>query len=120
VHPAKPKVGLRTTRSRRDVAHRHHRLRLLDGTCLNLHAVIDNFSRRILAWRVADAFAPVNSVGELVEASRGAAPAATTPVMLEDACVENANAEVDELITTGRPAAVESAGTWFRRESRGS
>jgi transposase InsO family protein len=29
-------------------------IRLLDGTRSYLHAVIDNFSRRILAWRVAD------------------------------------------------------------------
>jgi putative transposase len=29
-------------------------IRLLDGTRAYLHAVIDNFSRRILAWRVAD------------------------------------------------------------------
>jgi len=63
--------------------------------------VIDNFSRRILAWRVADTFAPLNSVAVLVEASRGATPSATTPVVLADAGVENVNAQVDDLITTG-------------------
>jgi transposase InsO family protein len=30
-------------------------IRLLDGTRAYLHAVIDNFSRRILGWRVAAA-----------------------------------------------------------------
>ena len=30
-------------------------IRLLDGTRAYLHAVIDNFSRRILAWRVVEA-----------------------------------------------------------------
>jgi hypothetical protein len=30
---------------------------MLHGTRAYLHAVIDKFSRRILAWRVADAFA---------------------------------------------------------------
>jgi hypothetical protein len=30
--------------------------------------LIDNFSRRILAWRVADTFAPVNSVTVLLDA----------------------------------------------------
>src|SRR4030095_15302279 len=74
---------------------------LLDGTRAYLHAVIDNFSRRILAWRVADPFAPVNSVTVLVEASRGATPSETTPVVLADAGVENVNAQVDDLITTG-------------------
>jgi putative transposase len=48
-------------------------IRLLDGTRAHLDAVIDNFSRRILAWRVAETFAPVNSVAVLVDATRGAA-----------------------------------------------
>src|SRR6185295_11051488 len=76
-------------------------IRLLDGSRVYLHAVIDNFSRRILAWRVAETFAPANSVAVLVEAGQGATPSATTPVVLADAGVENVNAQVDELITTG-------------------
>jgi len=76
-------------------------IRLLDGTRVYLPAVIDNFSRRILAWRVADRFAPVNSVVVLTEASRGATPSETTPVGLADAGVENVNAQVDDLITPG-------------------
>ena len=63
--------------------------------------MIENFSRRILAWRVADTFAPVNSVAVLVEASRGATPSDTTPVVLADAGVENVNAQIDALISTG-------------------
>jgi hypothetical protein len=66
-----------------------------------LHAVIDNVSRRILAWRVADTFAPVNSVVVLLEAGRGATRSASAPVVLADAGVENVNAQVDELIATG-------------------
>jgi putative transposase len=50
VHPAKPKVGLRTTRADEmwhiDITF----IRLLDGIRAYLHAVIDDFSRRILAW----------------------------------------------------------------------
>ncbi len=76
-------------------------IRLLDGTRAYLHAVIDNFSRRILAWRVADTFAPGNSVAVLLEASRGATSSDTTPVVLADSGVENVNAQVDELINTG-------------------
>jgi putative transposase len=76
-------------------------IRLLDGTRAYLHAVIDNFSRRILAWRVAETFAPANSVAVLVEASRTATPSETTPAVLADAGVENVNAQVDELITAG-------------------
>jgi transposase InsO family protein len=76
-------------------------IRLLDGTRAYLHAVIDNFSRRILAWRVADTVAPVNSVAVLLEASRGATGSASAPVVLADAGVENVNAQVDELIDSG-------------------
>jgi transposase InsO family protein len=76
-------------------------IRLLDGTRAYLHAVIDNFSRRILAWRVADTFAPVNTVAVLLDASRGATSSDTTPVVLADAGVENVNAQVDDLITMG-------------------
>jgi len=83
------------------VAHRHHVIRLLDGTRAYLHAVIDNFSRRILAWRVADTFAPVNSVTVLLDASRAAAPSGTAPIVSADAGVENVNAQVDELIHAG-------------------
>ena len=74
VHPAKPKVGLRTTRADEMWHIDTTVIRLLDGTRAYLHAVIDNFSRRILAWRVADTFAPVNSVAVLLEASQGATP----------------------------------------------
>src|SRR6202790_4717808 len=101
VHPAKPKIGLRTTRADEMWHIDPTGIRLLDGTRAYLHAVIDNFSRRILAWRVADTFAPVNSVTVLLEASRAAAPSETTPVVLADAGIENVNAQVDDLIATG-------------------
>jgi putative transposase len=101
VHPAKPKVGLRTTRANEMWHIDTTVIRLLDGSRAYLHAVIDNFSRRILAWRVAETFAPANSVAVLVEAGRHATPSETTPVVLADAGVENVNAQVDELITTG-------------------
>ena len=101
VHPAKPKIGLRTTRADEMWHIDTTVIRLLDGTRTYLHAVIDNFSRRILAWRVADTCAPVNSVAVLLDASRGAASAETPPVVLADGGVENVNAQVDALITTG-------------------
>jgi hypothetical protein len=100
-HPAKPKVGLLTSRADEMWHIDTTVIRLLDGPRTYPHAVIDNFSRRILAWRVADTFAPVNSVAVLVEARRGATPSQTTPVVLADAGVENVNAQVDHLITTG-------------------
>ena len=101
VHPAQPKIGLRTTRADEMWHIDTTVIRLLDGTRAYLHAVIDNFSRRILAWRVADTFSPVNSVAVLFDASRAAASSDTAPVVLADAGVENVNAQVDELIRAG-------------------
>ena len=69
VHPAKPKVGLRTTRPDETWHIDTTVIRLLDGTRVYLHAVIDNFSRRILAWRVVDTFSPGNTVAVLLDAS---------------------------------------------------
>ena len=43
----------------------------------------------------------MNSVAVLLDASRTATPSDTAPVVLADAGVENVNAQVDELITTG-------------------
>ena len=43
----------------------------------------------------------MNRVAVLVEAGRAATSSETTPVVLADAGVENVNAEVDTLITTG-------------------
>ena len=101
VHPATPKVGLRTTRPDEMWHLDTTVIRLLDGTRAYLHAVIDNFSRRVLAWRVAETFAPPNSVAVLLDATRGAVGLTTAPVVLADAGVENVNAAVDALIETG-------------------
>ena len=90
VNPAKPKVGLRTTRADEMWHIDTTVIGLLDGTRAYVHAVIDNFSRRIFAWRVADTFAPVNSVA-----------VCSTPVVLADAGVENVDAQADALISTG-------------------
>jgi len=53
VHPAKPKVGIRASRPN-EIWHVDTTLiRLLDGSRAFLHAVVDNFSRRIFAWNFA-------------------------------------------------------------------
>jgi hypothetical protein len=101
MHPAKPKVGLRTMRPNEMWHIDTTVIRLLDGSRAYVHAVIDNFSRRILAWRVAETFAPVNGVAVLVEASQATTPSTSTPVVVADAGVENVNAQVDDLIASG-------------------
>jgi hypothetical protein len=75
-------------------------IRLLDGTRAYVHAVIDNFSRRILASRVADTFAPVNSAAVLLDASPGATPSDHPSGVGRCRC-QNVNAQVDALISTG-------------------
>lgn len=63
--------------------------------------MIDNFSRRVLAWRVSERFDPANTVTSLIEAARNMAPAGTRTAVLVDAGVKNVNAKVDELIDSG-------------------
>ena len=101
VHPAKPKVGIRASVPN-EIWHIDTTvIRLLDGTRAYLHAVIDNFSRRVLASTVSERFDPANTVAILIEAARSMAPAGTQPTVLADAGVENANAKIDELIDSG-------------------
>jgi putative transposase len=83
------------------VAHRHHVIRLLDGTRASLHAVIDHCSRRVLAWGGADTVGPVTSVAVRLEASRGATRSTSAPVVVADAGVEHVTAQVDDLVDTG-------------------
>jgi len=101
VHPESPTVGIRATRPN-DIWHTDTTIiRLLDGTKAYLHAVIDNFSRRILSWRLADRFEVGNSVALLLEAGRGVLRAGDPPTLLADSGVENKNGAVDELIESG-------------------
>jgi len=58
IHPAKPKVGIRAFVPN-EIWHVDTTLiRLLNGSHVYLHAVIDSFSRRILSWRVSGTFEP--------------------------------------------------------------
>jgi hypothetical protein len=101
VHPAKPKHGVRASKPD-ELWHIDMTLiRLLDGTKVYLHAVIDNFSRRILAWRVTENFSVATTVTILQEADRGAATRDESPTLVADAGVENVNSEVDGLIESG-------------------
>jgi hypothetical protein len=48
IHPAQPKIGIRASRPNQIWHIDTTVIRLLDGSRAYLHAVIDNFSRRIL------------------------------------------------------------------------
>ncbi len=99
VHPAKPKVGIRASRAN-EIWHVDTTLiRLLDGRRAYLHAVIDNFSRRILAWRVAESFHPGVTAQLLLDASN--IMTSEKPLLLVDGGVENFNSAMDEVVESG-------------------
>jgi transposase InsO family protein len=99
VHPAKPKVGIRATRAN-EIWHVDTTfIRLLDGSKVYLHAIIDNFSRRVLAWRVNDSFVPAVTADLLIEAAREIED--TRPQVLVDGGVEIYSSAVDKLVDSG-------------------
>jgi len=71
---------------------------LLDGTNAYLHAVIDNFSRRILAWALEERLGAGGTCRILLEAGRhlGTRPGETTVVA--ESGMENVNGNVDALL----------------------
>ena len=71
VHPAKPKTVLRATRPNEYWQIDATVIRLTTGIRIYLQAVIDNFSRRILAWRVSDTLSSATTRELLIEASKG-------------------------------------------------
>jgi len=73
-------------------------IRLLDDTKCYLHAVIDNFSRRILSWRLAKRLGPLTTCEILNEAGKNLG---LTPTVIADSGVENVNAGVDQLMDEG-------------------
>jgi putative transposase len=94
LYPCKPKVGLRT-RAPNEAWHLDVTIiKLLDGTKAYVHAVIDNFSRRILAWTVADHLDPMNTRDVLNTAATNLGASARAAVFM-DSGVENLNGEVD-------------------------
>ena len=101
VHPEKPRVGIRAAKPNQYWHIDTSVIRLLDGTRAYLQAVIDNFSRKILAWKVSDRLEPGNTVSVLLEAARHLVPSEGPPTLLTDGGVENVNAGVDELIESG-------------------
>ena len=101
VCPQKPTLGLRATKPNEywhiDVT----LFRLLDGSRVYLHAVIDNYSRRILAWKAALRLEPQATCHVLLEASSNL-PANNTATVVADSGVEIVNGQVDSLLAFGR------------------
>jgi transposase InsO family protein len=100
LYPARPKLGLRTQAPNQAWHIDVTILKLLDGTKAYVHAVIDNYSRRILAWTVADHLDPMNTHDVLSKAAANLKPSTTAEVFM-DSGVENLNGEVDPLFERG-------------------
>ena len=71
---------------------------MLDGTKAYLHAVVDNFSRRILAWALEERLGAGGTRRILLEAGRhlGTRPVETT--VMADSGTKNVNGNVDALL----------------------
>ena len=99
LYPPKPKVGFRATAPNETWHVDATIIKLLDGTKAYLHAVIDNYSRRILAWTVAETLNPMNTCYVLQQAAAGLSESETKVYM--DSGVENLNKDVDKLLEGG-------------------
>jgi len=73
-------------------------IRLLDGTKAYLHAVIDNFSRRILAWTLEERLGAGETCRILLEAGRHLGSRAAETTVMTDSGAENVNGNVDALL----------------------
>ena len=101
VYPAKPKVGLRASEPNQywhiDVAV----IRLIDGTKLYLHAVLDNFSRRILAWHLGEKLSPLTTCKILADAAKHLPTPPPEVAVITDSGIENVNSTVDDALGSG-------------------
>jgi transposase InsO family protein len=100
LYPARPKVGLRALAPNEAWHVDVTIIKLLDGTKAYVHAVIDNFSRRILAWIVAEHLDPMNTCDVLRTAAEHIG-ATTKASVFMDSGVENLNGTVDRVFDGG-------------------
>ncbi len=98
VYPAKPKVGTRANAPNElwpiDVT----LIRLRDGSKATLQAVIDNFSRRIMAWTLEERLGEGGACQILLKAGRPLGTGAVETPVMTDSGTENVNRNVDALL----------------------
>jgi len=102
LYPAKPKEGIRASKPN-DYWHIDLTIiKLLDGTRTYLHALLDNFSRRILAWKLTTRLEPQTTCQILAEAAKNLPKDGDGATVVADSGVENVNQEVDNLLGLGQ------------------
>jgi hypothetical protein len=97
-YPAKPKIGIRATAPGELLHLDVTIIRLLDGTKAYLHAIIDNYSRRILSWTLEDRLGSGGTWQILREAAIQLCKRSEETTVVADSGTENVNGEVDELL----------------------
>ncbi len=101
IHPAKPRLGIRAS-APNEIWHIDTSVvRLIDGNHAYLYAVIDNYSRRILGWRVSENFDPTNTLAILLEAGGWTDSTESPPTLLADNGIENKTKAINELVNSG-------------------
>ena len=98
LHPPKPTAGIRATDPNALWHVDMTLIRLLDSTKAYLHAIIDNYSRRILAWQLKPRFDPGTTADLIVHAVKHVPVGHAAPELLVDGGVENFNKRVDALV----------------------
>ncbi len=98
VYPAKPKIGIRA-RAPGELLHLDVTIiKLIDGTRAYLHAVIDNYSRRILSWTLEARLGSGGTCQILREAAIQLRDRSRETTVVADSGSENVNGEVGELL----------------------
>jgi len=99
LYPAKPTLGVRAAKANELWHVDTTAIRLLDGSRVFICAVIDNFSRMILAWDVAPKLSPLLACNVLAQADKHLPGAAAVhPTLLSDSGTEYVNADVKGLL----------------------
>jgi len=101
-YQAKPKIGKRASAPGQIWHIDQTILRLEDGTRAFVQAIIDNFSRYVLAWNVSDSYGGGQTAELLMQAVAKAKELGLSviPNVFVDSGVENINSDVDHLVAT--------------------
>ena len=98
VYPAKPKIGIRA-KAPGELLHLDVTIiRLLDGTRAYLHAVIDNYSRRILSWTLEERLGSGGTCRILRKAVAQLNDCPDHTIVVADSGSENVSGAVDNVL----------------------
>lgn len=98
LYPEKPKIGIRAVKPNQIWHLDITIIKLVDGTRAFIQAVIDNFSRYVLAWKVLPNISGLGTKNLLKRALKKIKVSKMKPKVISDNGVENVNSDVDELI----------------------